>query len=211
MKTIIPKSIILFLWCLLVHSAAAHQDTLLKLSEGVLTGLPKEYEPARFDLSRKVLTIGGKELRFPAVLHRLFPDDFIVAPFGDPVVIKGTPYDLKFSASWYHDLSGLPPYLLIRISPKNRDFAFEILIDLDTLKFIRVEANIKGIFPLPIDISNPQYGEQPGAGQPAPQPADKVPPKDQPSTPTSKDGPPSQRGQDPPEAAITNAKANKSP
>jgi len=187
MKNIIPKSIIVFLWCLLVHAAAAHQDTVLKLSEGVLTGLPKKYEPAKFDLSRKVLTIGGKELRFPAVLHRLFPDDHIAAPYGDPVVIKGTPYELAFSASWYHDLSGLPPYLSIRIAPKNRDFAFEILIDLDTLKFIRVEANIKDFFPLPIDISNPQYGEQPGPAQPATPPADKLPAKDQPSTPTSKD------------------------
>jgi len=32
-------------------------------------------------------------------------------------------------------------------------------------------------------------GEQPGAAQPATKPADKVPPKDQPSTPTSKDAP----------------------
>lgn len=119
--------------------ASAHQDTPLQLKDGVLEGLPKVFQPARFDLEKKVLTIGGKNLELPPTLRRWFPDDHTADTFAEPQ--KGIPYDLSFSASWYHGLSStLPPYLQIRITPKERDFCFEIIVDIQSLKIL--EANM---------------------------------------------------------------------
>lgn len=117
---------------------SAHQDTPLKLKEGVLVGLPKAFQPAEFNLEKKILTIGGKDLQLPPVLERLFPDareDL----FGEPHQVEGIPYGLTFSASWYHGPSMLPPYLQIKIKPRERDFRFEILVDIQNLKILEAE------------------------------------------------------------------------
>ncbi len=142
-------------------AASAHQDTILKLENGVLTGLPKIFQPAKFDVEHKVLTISGKELRFPSSLRRLFPDDDAEEIFGEPQKVEGIPYELTFSASWYHGPSSmLPPYLLIRIAPKERDFRFEVLVDIKDLKFIeaRMEVSLSlnrhQSIPIKIDETN---------------------------------------------------------
>jgi hypothetical protein len=115
---------------------AAHQDTPIQRKDGKLLGLPKEFQPASFDLEKKIFTISGKALKFPDSLQSLFPDDRRVDQFGEPNAVKGIPYELKFSASWYHGPSLLPPYLLITITPNDRDFRAEIFVDLETVAFL---------------------------------------------------------------------------
>ncbi|MBK1882665.1 hypothetical protein JIN85_09570 [Luteolibacter pohnpeiensis] len=111
----------------------------MKLKNGTLEGLPKVFQPARFDLEKKVLTIGGKDLQLPPVVERLFPDAREEDIFGKLQTVEGVPYDLTFSASWYHGPSMLPPYLRIRITPKERDFRFEILVDIQAVKLLDAE------------------------------------------------------------------------
>jgi hypothetical protein len=118
---------------------SAHQDTPLELKEGVLIGLPKVFQPAAFDRDKKVLTIGGKQLELSPVLKRLFPDNREVDFFGKTDKKDSIPYDLSFSASWYHGPSTLPPYLQIRITPKERNFRFEILVDIQALRILEAE------------------------------------------------------------------------
>jgi hypothetical protein len=48
------------------------------------------------------------------------------------------PYDLRIFASWYHDRKILPPYLLLRIQPKKKDFRYELLLSLDTLALVQL-------------------------------------------------------------------------
>lgn len=97
------------------------------------------FQPAAFDRDKKVLTIGGKQLELSPVVKRLFPDNREVDLYGKPEKPDGIPYDLSFSASWYHGPSILPPYLQIRIAPKEREFRFEILVDIQALKILEAE------------------------------------------------------------------------
>ena len=50
----------------------------------------------------------------------------------------GLPHDLKLTASAYHDPKILPPYLAITIQPKGKDFAYQLLLNLDTLDPVRL-------------------------------------------------------------------------
>jgi hypothetical protein len=122
---------------------AAHQDTIIHFEDGTLRGLPKEFQPATFDVDKKILTISGKVLQFPDSLKALFPDDRPVDRLGDTTPVRGIPYELQFSASWYHGPSLLPPYLQITITPKNRDFHSEILIDIESLAFLKAHVFLK--------------------------------------------------------------------
>jgi hypothetical protein len=172
-----PIALLISALVLLMSSMSqAHEDTPLKLEDGKITGLPKKYQPATFDRKEKILSIAGKRLLFPKVLHALFTDDRVDELFGDPLPVKGHPYQLKFSASWYHEADVLPPYMLIRIEPKDRDYAFELLIDMDRLTFIEANARIATVGSIPIDldgvVDSPRHdkGEQDGAPQPATRP-----------------------------------------
>ncbi len=119
-----------------VATSAAHTDTPIQLKDGALRGLPKEFLPAAFDLDSKILTVAGKKLQLPDSLIALFPDGRGVDQFGEPNPVEGIPYELEFSASWYHGPSLLPPYLLIKITPKDRDFRSEILVDIESVAFL---------------------------------------------------------------------------
>ena len=122
-------------WFLIAH-AVAHQDTVIRFDKGDLLGLPKEFQPAKFDRDKKILTISGKELAFPTVLKELFAD-FNAENVDADHKGDGSAYELQFAASWYHGPSLLPPYMLIKIIPKRRDFRFEILVDIESISFIR--------------------------------------------------------------------------
>ena len=126
-----------------VAPVAAHQDTPIQFKDGKLLGLPKEFQPATFDLNKKLLAISGKSLQFPDSLQALFPDDRREDLLGEPNPVKGIPFDLNFSASWYHGPSFLPPYLLISITPKGRDFRSEILIDIESVAFLEAHVFLK--------------------------------------------------------------------
>lgn len=126
-----------------VAPLVAHQDTPIQLKDGKLIGLPKEFQPAAFDLEKKTLTISGKALPFSHSLQSLFPADRSVDEFGFQNAVKGIPYELKFSASWYHGPSLLPPYLLIKITPDDRDFRTEILVDIESVAILEARVFLK--------------------------------------------------------------------
>ena len=149
---------------LLLTSAflSAHQDTRLKFDNGNITGLPKQYSPAKFDTKTLTLGISKKILKFPKVLQRLLTQD-VDDGSGDPFRGSGKtelrPFDLKFSASWYHHFIGeegsLPPYMLITFRSKDQSFAIELLIDIDKLEFIEARINVKNLGSVPIDLKHP--------------------------------------------------------
>ncbi len=105
----------------------AHEDTLIKLDGSKLVGLPADLSPAELDLKEFRLRIGENELTFPPLLKDFFQQ----------------PHDLQVSASWYHRLEILPPYLLIRITPKKKDFSYEILLELRTLDLIKLSVALR--------------------------------------------------------------------
>src|SRR6187401_844455 len=95
-------------------ASRAHEDTLIQLKGTELIGLPGNYAPAELDMKALRLRIGKHELAFPPSVKTLFEQ----------------PYDLRISASWYHRPETLPPYILLHIRPKKKDFSYEILLNL---------------------------------------------------------------------------------
>lgn len=82
----------------------AHEDTIIQLEGTNLAGLPKNYSPAEFDMKAFRLRVGGHAITFSPFLKSLFDE----------------PHELRISASWYHERSTLPPYLLLHIEPKKK-------------------------------------------------------------------------------------------
>jgi hypothetical protein len=111
--------VLVLFWC---NSLLAHEDTLIGLETKKLVGLPKEYTPAELDLKNFRIRIKDHAMVFSPLLKSLFDQ----------------PYDLRIFASWYHDRKILPPYLLLRIQPKKKDFRYELLLSLDTLALVQL-------------------------------------------------------------------------
>jgi hypothetical protein len=103
-------------------SLLAHEDTIIGLENKKLVGLPKEYTPAELDLKDFRILIKDHAMAFSPLLKSFFDQ----------------PYDLKILASWYHDRQVLPPYLLLHIQPKKKDFRYELLLSLDTLVLLQL-------------------------------------------------------------------------
>ena len=108
----------------LVH---AHMDRIIELKDTALVGLPKEYGPAELDLKTFRLRIAKREMIFSPYLTNLFAQ----------------PYDLKITASWYHDASILPPYINLCIQPKQKDYSYGLLLNLRTLELIELAVTLK--------------------------------------------------------------------
>jgi hypothetical protein len=53
------------------------------------------------------------------------------------------PHDLHISASWYHEGSTLPPYILLQIQPKKKDFSYDLLLNLGTLEVIKLSVALQ--------------------------------------------------------------------
>jgi len=122
MKTLL----ILISFLFLTNSNVMHQDTPLQIDEnGNIIGLPKEFSPAKFDLSKKILRINDKEIVFPKCLNYYFEEH------RNP--------KLNLSASWYHSKDIMPYYLNFYISDKSVNYGYTILVDLETLELIYVE------------------------------------------------------------------------
>jgi len=130
-----------------------HRDLIIQLQGGKLVGLPRRYEPATLDLRSFRIQIRGKGKEFSPFLKSLFQE----------------PYDLRLSASWYHERSILPPYLLVRISPKGESYSHEILFDLDALQLIHVERVVREahgtIRHRPVALSNLDMSKAARAGR----------------------------------------------
>ena len=112
---ILITSLIISVCC---ASAFAHKDRIILLKENNLEGLPEQYEPAIFSYETKELTIGKNSVVIPDCIWNLFGE--------------ATASEFKFSASWYHKKSDLPPY--IHIGTHRSDFF--LLLNLDTLEII---------------------------------------------------------------------------
>lgn len=127
----------IFLQLLTPLQLLAHQDTLLSVSkDGKIQGLPKEYEPAflhifkggLFSSTSVKLEIKDHAVAFPTCISKVF---------SIPATERMT-----LSASWYHDLSRLPPYLAIylpqRTSPKDTSWfdGYTMVINLRTAEII---------------------------------------------------------------------------
>jgi hypothetical protein len=122
----------LFVWvCLtlaLPSALQAHEDTIIQLKGTNLVGLPKNYAPAELDMRAFRLRIGSRAMNFSPYLRCFFDE----------------PYELRISASWYHERSTLPPYLLLHIQPKKKkDFSYGILFNMDTLDVIEVSVTLR--------------------------------------------------------------------
>ena len=105
----------------------AHEDTIIQLKGTNLIGLPKNYSPAEFDAKAFRLRIGSHAMTFSPFLKCFFDE----------------PHQLRISASWYHERSTLPPYLLLHIQPKKKDFSYGILVNMDTLDVIEVSVTLR--------------------------------------------------------------------
>jgi len=112
-------AILISAWPVLLH---AHEDRIIQLKGTTLFGLPQDYTPAELDLEASRLRIGKHEMTFSPFLKELFEK----------------PHDLRVSASWYHAPGILPPYILLHIQPKKKDFAYELLLNLRTLDVIEL-------------------------------------------------------------------------
>jgi len=124
---LIVWAICLFVTGTLQTVVLAHEDTLITLKGTALVGLPAKYAPAEFDEKAFRLRVGGHAITLHPFLQTLFY----------------FPHDLHISASWYHDPKILPPYILLRIQPKTRQFQYEILFNLESLKLIHVEIRLE--------------------------------------------------------------------
>jgi hypothetical protein len=127
-EEIMIKRISLFIFFLLFSfsiTALAHVDRIINIKNGELIGLPEKYQPAFLDLQNKSLRIGNNKFEFPPCISKYFPN--------------GNQYDIKITSSWYHDLSEMPPYLSILIQPLGKDYGFDLLFNMDTLKLIKIE------------------------------------------------------------------------
>jgi hypothetical protein len=105
----------------------AHEDAIIQLKGTNLVGLPKTYAPAELDMKAFRLRIGSHAMTFSPFLKSLFDE----------------PNELRISASWYHERSTLPPYLLLHIQPKKKDFSYSILFNMDTLDVIEVSVTLR--------------------------------------------------------------------
>jgi hypothetical protein len=132
---------------MLPRALQAHQDTIIQVKDTKLIGLPKDYAPAELDTKAFRLRIGRHAMTFSPFLKSLFVE----------------PYDLRMSASWYHERSILPPYLKLSIQPKKKDFSYSILFNLETLEVIELSVTLRVSDSvsrhLPVALSDPQREE----------------------------------------------------
>jgi hypothetical protein len=121
---------LLLTFLILIYSSysLAHKNTGLEIQDdGTLVGLPQKYEPASFDLKSFVIEVSGKKLSIPNCVRRnVEANDEI-------------DFSVDLSASWYHDLIRFPPYISIRIYPKNSKFDYLLLFNLDNLEFLEAK------------------------------------------------------------------------
>ena len=77
-----------------------HEDTVVRQEGDALVGLPDHFNPAQFYRNDLILSLAGRSVAFPECVEGHFDslsDD-----------------ELVISASWYHDLRRLPPYISFR-------------------------------------------------------------------------------------------------
>ena len=121
----ISRTITIFLvfLCTSYGSAWAHQDTLLELRDGRIIGLPEEFQPAYFDIEKKVLQIRDNEVALPPCVTSFFK--------------KVPNHIFLITASWYHDFELIGPYIVLHIESKKRDYRYEFVFLMESLEPFR--------------------------------------------------------------------------
>lgn len=117
MRKLVP---LLLLAVLATVSAYGHQDAIIPLERGKLTGLPAKYQPATFARSERTLQIGKRSVTIPPCLWQHFS--------------AAKESEFQFAASWYHDPSTLPPYISMSVTDAKTKTETLLLINLDTLE-----------------------------------------------------------------------------
>ena len=119
----------------------AHRDTFIQLEGKTLTHLPEAYSPAELDLKDFQMRVKDHVIKFTPLLKSLF--DY--------------PYDLKITASWYHQRSNLAPYIVLHIQPQKKDFSYELSFELESLELtslsIVLQVSESATQYLPIELS----------------------------------------------------------
>ena len=102
-----------------------HKDRILEIDEkGNITGLPKKFSPAKFDIEKKKLRIKNKAVIFPECIGDYFE--------------KLKKPQLKLTASWYHPKQTMPYYISINVQGEKSKNTHKFLINLETLELIRL-------------------------------------------------------------------------
>ncbi len=107
----------------------AHTDKIIEIEDGKLLGLPAKYNPAIISPNGLNIQINDIQLKFP-IWFNTSKENFKM-------------YDLKIRASWFHDLSILPPYIIIRMEKKSGDFAYEFFFNLETKQLYQINVCLK--------------------------------------------------------------------
>jgi hypothetical protein len=138
--TLLPLAIIL----LGGSPAAAHRDRLLPLSpDGRLENVPADHGPASIHVRPAgnsgappdvTVQLSGREVRLPRCLARLFQ-----VPVGEAMHVHG---------SWYHDLTTLPPYLVIDLPERTVEpgwfSGYTLMFDMRNGDLLQVHQQILG-------------------------------------------------------------------
>src|ERR1700722_19475063 len=108
----------------------AHVDTIIQLRGKTLVGLPGQYSPAELDLEAFRLRVGRHVMQFSPLIRSFF---------------QRQPFNLQVLASWYHDdpPGELPPYLVLEITPKGRDYTYHVTLALDTLRLLDLSVALR--------------------------------------------------------------------
>ncbi len=111
------KIVASIVFCLLSFSVSAHEDRILPIkADGTIDSLPAVYGVVKVELDRsptnpQVLTgVGVSSSRFSVRLNSCVTDK-----------LKAFTH-VEASGSWYHDLSGMPPYVTLAFYTGDRDF-----------------------------------------------------------------------------------------
>ena len=121
--------VVAFAGAFLVFSSSvwAHQDTIIRVQkDGSLRGLPAQYQPASVDISRLTVRVGPNRFVLPACVTKHFPD------------LESA--KVEVTASWYHSRKVMPYYIHLKIRPREGAGRAKILLDLETLEFVELEA-----------------------------------------------------------------------
>jgi hypothetical protein len=120
----------LFSCILACASLPAHEETIIKLENSKLIGLPDKYQPAELDL---------KEYRF-----RIKNNVMNFAPIIEDIFMVHKPYDLTIGASWHPEgsIGTLPPYIWLRVQEQGSKISYSILFNLDTLDVMNIMVTI---------------------------------------------------------------------
>ncbi|TXE11854.1 hypothetical protein FUA26_07260 [Seonamhaeicola algicola] len=126
MKTLL----ILISFIFIADSNLFHKDSILQIDDkGNILGLPKEFNPSKFNLDKKRLLIKDKEIIFPECICNYFEQ------------YKNKKITLL--ASWNHSKEIMPYYLSFDISDKNSNHGYRIFVDLETLELIYINKIIR--------------------------------------------------------------------